>query len=182
MGVYDQPVTMNGKLYMRGDSNMTRTVLVYTPNQEHWGELPPPPVYFFTVATLRGQLLLVGGQDKSTGKKMNTILTFDKSFRQWLQSLPPMPVAVAYPAVVEYQDHLIVAGGQDSNSTQTTDVNILDPTTNKWTAAKPLPNADVYNTCLIGDTLYLVGRDTKQVVRADVPSLISRASSGVWAI
>ncbi len=180
MGVYGQPVTVNGKLYMRGDSNWTHTVLVYTPDQDHWGELPPPPVRFFTVATLRGQLLVVGGEDKSTDKITNIILTFDESSRQWFQSIPPMPVAVAYPAVVQYQDHLIVAGGRDSNGIMTTDVNILDTTTNKWTTAKPLPNANDYNTCLIGDTLYLVGRNTKQVVRADVPSLISRASSGVW--
>ncbi len=176
----NHPVTVNGKLYMSGYSNETRTVLVYTPDQDHWGKLPPNPVQYFIVATLRGQLLVVGGEDKSTDKITNTILTFNESSRQWLQSLPPMPVAVAYPAVVECQDHLIVAGGLASNGARTTDVNILDPTTNKWTTAEPLPNADVYNTCLIGDTLYLVGSETKRVVRADVPSLISRASSGVW--
>ncbi len=179
MEVCTQPVTMNGKLYMYGYGNGTHTVLVYTPDQEHWDVLPPPPVEYFTVATLRGRLLVVGGVDKSTDKTTNTILTFDESSRQWLQSLPPIPVAVTCPAVVEYQDHLIVAGGQGSNA-RATDVNILDTTTNKWTAAEPLPNTDRYNTCLIGDTLYIVGSATKQVFRADVPSLISRASSGVW--
>ncbi len=38
----------------------------------------------------------------------------------------------------------------------------------------------LYSTCLIGDTLYLVRQCTKEVFRAHVPSLISRASSGVW--
>ncbi len=160
---------------------MAWTVLVYTPNQDHWDELSPHPVNDFTMATLRGQLLVVGGIHKSTNNKANTILTFDKSSRQWLTSLPLMPVVVSHPVVVEYQDHLIVAGGRDSNGTKTTDVNILDTTTNKWTAAEPLLSADVYNTFLIGDTqLYLVGRDTKQVLKADVPSLMSGASSGVW--
>ncbi len=106
--MYDHPVTVNGKLYMRGDSNRTTTVLVYTPDQDHWDVLPPPPVRHYTMVTLRGQLLVVGGEDKSTNKITNTILTFDESSRQWLQSLPPMPVAVACPAVVEYQDHLII--------------------------------------------------------------------------
>ena len=38
----------------------------------------------------------------------------------------------------------------------------------------------MYITCLIGDTLYLIGQGTKEVFRAHVPSLISRASFGVW--
>ncbi len=179
MSVYDQPVAINGKVYMRGCSNGTVTVLVYTPDQDSWDELPPPPVYRFTIATLRGRLLLVGGLDKSTEKISNTILTFHESARQWVQSLPRMPKALTNSAVVEYQNHLIVICGRDSHYTKIADVNILN-TSNKWITAEPLPRTDDYSTCLIGDTLYRVGQRTKQVFRAHVPSLISRASSGVW--
>ena len=176
--MFYQPVTINGKVYTSGSINMTVTVLVYTPDQDSWDELPPP-VRNFTIATLRGRLLMVGGEDKSTNKNTNTILTFDESSRQWVQSLPRMPKALTLPAVVEYQNHLIVISGYDSNGTRIADVNILN-TSNKWTTAEPLPSIDVYRTCLIGDTLYLVGQYTKEVFRAHVPSLISRASSGVW--
>ncbi len=182
MGVYSQPVAMNGKLYMRGWSNENISVLVYTPDQDHWDDLTPPPLECLTMATLRGQLLVVGGRDRSTDKTMNTILTFDERSKQWLQSLPLMPLFLSYPAVVEYQDHLIIAGGHKFSCTDSTEVNILDTTTNKWITAEPLPNTDNYNPCLIGDTLYLVGWENKRVLRADVPSLISRASSGVWEI
>ena len=59
-------------------------------------------------------------------------------------------------------------------------MNILN-SSNKWITAEPLPCTDsYYSTCLIGDTLYLVGEVTKEVFRVHVPSLISRASSGVW--
>ncbi len=179
MIVYNQPVAINGKVYMRGWSNKTVTVLVYTPDQDSWDVLPPPPVGDFTIATLRGRLLVVGGQDKYTGENMNTIVTLDESSGQWVRSLPPMPKAIYRPAVVVYQNYLIVIGGCDSNSTRIAEVNILN-TSNKWIAAEPLPSTDVYSTCLIGDTLYLVGQGTKEVFRAHVPSLISRASSGVW--
>ena len=180
MIVFGHPVAINRKLHMSGRSNVTRTVLVYTPNQDSWDELPPPPVRNFTIATLRGQLLLVGGQDKSIYERTNTILTFDESSRQLVQlSLPRMPKAITEPAVVEYQNHLIVIGGDESNTTRIADVNILN-TSNKWITAEPLPRTDDYSTCLIGDTLYLVGQVTKEVFRAHVPSLISRASSGVW--
>ena len=158
---------------------MSYIVLTYSPDEDHWSMLPPL-VDSNAVVALNGQLLMVGGINKRTGETVNTILTFDESSQQWLQSLPLMPVAVSFPAVVEYQDHLIIASGQDSNLKNMTDVNILDTTTNKWTSAEPLPQADYYNPCLIGDTLYLVSRNTKQVLRADLPSLISRASSGVW--
>ncbi len=164
MLVCGRTVTVNGKLYMRGQSNGTETVLVYTPDQDHWDELPPPPLQCFTMATLRGQLLVVGGKDKSTGKQTNTIVTYNKRSRRWLQSLSPVPVVVAWAAVVEYQDYLIVAGGLGSNNTWTTDVNILDTTTNKWTTAEPLPNTDLYKACLIGNTLYLVGLASKFAV------------------
>ncbi len=175
-----QPVAINGKVYMRGWSN---TVLVYTPDQDSWDVLPPPPVGRFTIATLRGQLLVVGGVDKSTGELKDTILTLDESSRQWVQSLLPMPKAIYFPVVVVYQNHPFVIGGSDSTDdtedTRIADVNILN-TSNKWIAAEPLPSTDVYRTCLIGDTLYLVGQYNKGVFRAHVPSLISRASSGAW--
>ncbi|XP_064397083.1 uncharacterized protein LOC135343962 isoform X2 [Halichondria panicea] len=181
MEVFDHPVAINGKLYMRGRRHWTETVLVYTPDQDSWDELPPPPVDDFTIATLRGRLLVVGGRDKSTKQKTNIILTYDESSRQWIQSLPPMTKALTEPIIVGYQDHLIVIGGVDSNSTDIADVNILN-TSNKWITAEPFPRTnDSYNTCLIGDTLYLVGSlGTKEVFGAHVPSLILRASSGVW--
>ncbi|XP_064397434.1 uncharacterized protein LOC135344192 [Halichondria panicea] len=50
MYVLSQPVAINGKVYMRGWSNRTETVLVYTPDQDSWDELPPPPVDRFTIA------------------------------------------------------------------------------------------------------------------------------------
>ncbi len=177
MNVIGQPVAINRKLYMRGLSNWTETVLVYTPDQKSWTELPPPPMYQINVATLRGRLLVVGGWDKSTEKKTDAIFTFDE---QWFQSLPPMPKALTSPTVVGYHDHLIVIGGCDSNHMDVADVNILSTTSNKWITAEPLPSVDVYRTCLIEDTLYLVGQTTNKAFRTHVPSLISRARSGVW--
>ena len=181
MGVYHQPVALNGKLYARGWSGWTRTVLEYTPGHDKWTELPPPPVKQFTVVTLRGQLLVVGGEDRSTRKKVtNTILTFDEHSQRWIQSHPAMPTALTYPAALGYQDHLIVAGGRNSENSRIPDVNILDTTSNKWKTAQPLPSTDRYCTVLIEDTLYLVGLSTQTVLRAHVPTLISGAKTDVW--
>ena len=180
MDVYGQPVALNGKLYVSGGSwsGGTQTVLEYTPGHDKWTELPPPPVRDFTIATLRGQLLAVGGEDKSTRKKTNTILTFNEHSQRWIQSHPAMPTA--FPAAIGHQDHLIVAGGRNSEGNRIPDVNVLDTTSNKWKTAQPLPSTDSYNTVLIEDTLYLVGRYTQTVLRAHVPTFISRAKSRVW--
>ena len=183
MDVHDQPVAFSGKLYTRGTSRGTVTVLVYTPENDQWTELPPPPVKDFTIATLRGQLLVVGGEDQSTGKTTNTILTFNQHSQQWIQIYSAIPTAQTLPKVVEYLDHLIVANldQQTSHKNKIFRVNILDANSNEWkTAQRFLIPYHVYDTLIIGDAMYLVGLNTQTVVRAHVPTLISGAESGVW--
>ena len=175
--VLEQPVALNGKLYVRGTRKGTETVLEYTPSQDLWEELPAPPMKEFTTATLRDQLLVMGGVEKSTNKKANKILTFNQHSKQWVHTFPAMPTALVVPAARGYQDYLIVAGGQNS-----TDVNILDTVNKKWITAQPLPSTDqdFYYTALSEDTMYLVGRHSRTVLQAHVPTLISGAKSGVW--
>ena len=180
MDVYGQPTALNEKLYIDSVSGKTETVAEYTPGHDKWTELPPPPVKDFTIATLRGKLWVVGGWDKSTGMITKTIITFDKHSQRWIKSHPAMPTALTDPAVSGYQDHLIVAGGGNSEGNRVPDVNILDTTSNKWKTAQPLPSTDYYCTVLIEDTMYLVGWNTRTVLRAHVPTLISGAKSGVW--
>ena len=180
LDVIDQPVVLNGKLYARSlRGNTIRTVVQYTPDSDHWDELPPPPVKYFTIATLslRGQLLVVGGVN-STGNVANTILTFNEHSQQWVQSYSDMPTARTYPTVIGYQDHLIVAGGLSSRDL--CNVDILNTTSNQWITAQPLPSPDDYNIVLAQDIVFLVGVTTKTVLQAHVAALISGAKSGVW--
>ena len=177
MWVSDEPVALNGKLYIRGGIRQTVTVLEYALDLQHWADLPPPPVHTFTIATLKGQLLVVGGVDKSNGKKSNTIFTFDERTSGWIKTYPAMPKALADPGVIGYQDHLVVVGGLEK------DVNILDTTKNEWNTAQSLPRTNLYyHTVLIKDTMYLVYLGTKTILRAHVPTLIFGAKSGVWEI
>ena len=182
--MYGQPVDLNGNLYVRSSAKidlLQETVLEYTPDSDQWTELSIPPVNYITVATLGGQLLVVGGMDKSTAKITNSILTYDEDHKQWVQSYPVMPTAVMYPAAIAYQNYLIVAGGWNG-SNQTLNVNILNTSSNQWITAEPLPSADfTYYTVLIQDTIFLVGQlETQTVLRAHVPTLLSGAKSGVW--
>ena len=185
MYAHGQPVTAahSEKLYIRGGRG---TVLEYTPEHDQWAELPPPPVKSFTIATLRGQLLAVGGEEKCNEKKTNTILKFNEHSQQWIQSHPAMPTALTFPAVVGYQDHLIVVSGRGLSG-YIPDVNILNTVSNQWIPAQPLPSTDlvsVVNTVLVQDTIYLVAKYTQTVLRAHVPTLISGAKTvtDVWEI
>ena len=180
MYALDQPVTLNGKLFVSCYSlGPDQTVQEYTPEHDQWAELPLPSVKNFTIATLKGQLLVVGGKNKSTGKKTNTIFTFDEHSRQWIQSHPAMPTALTIPAVIGYQDHLIVAGGKGS-SDYISDVNFLDTASNQWITAQPLISTEHYNPVLNEETIFLVAQYTQTLLRAHVPTLLSGAKSGVW--
>ena len=166
-------------MYIRGWSCSTETVLHYIPGLDRWAELPPPPVDDFTIAALRGQLLVVGGVDKSTEKITSTLFNFNRRSQKWVQLYPSMPTALASPGVIGYQDHLIVVSGCNSELNRIPNVNILDTTCNKWLVAEPLPTADCYSTLLIEDTLYVVGECTRAVLKAHLPTLIS-GIEGVW--
>ena len=81
---------------------------------------------------------------------------------------------------IRYQDHLIVAGGENAEYRNIADINILDLTIKKWNKSEPLSNIHTYHIVIYNETMYLVGEDTQTVLRAHVPTLISGAKSGVW--
>ena len=169
-------------LYVRGCWNEeldSQTVLKYSPGRDCWDHLPSPPVLEFTVAILGDQLLVVGGVDKATSALTNTILAFNESSQQWVQSYTAMPVPLANPAVIGYQNYLILAGGYNVKNGLDTGVNILEITSNKWIMVQSLPSGDRYQTVLIQDTIYLVGEQNRYLLRAHVPSLI-QGRSDVW--
>ena len=95
--MYEQPVALKGKLYVEGGSWVTGTVVEYTPGHDKWTELSPPPVTDFTMVTLRGKLLVVGGEDKSiltrkptqSTHSMNTLNDGSNLVLPCLQHQPP---------------------------------------------------------------------------------------------
>ena len=176
MELYGQPVVHNGKLYFSGFTQGHASVLEYTPDSDLWSELPQPSVRQFTIATLKGQLLVVGGEDEQY-TATNTILTFDEPSQTWIHSYPRLPSALTNPAVIGYQNDLIVAGGHSSSGNKVVDVNILSVTKKMWpwVRACSLPNTDDYCTVLIEDTVFLVGQSTRsvQMLEAQTPGFIS---------
>ena len=131
---------------------------------------------------------MVGGKDKTTSKTTNTIFMFNENSLQWVEFYSAMPAEVTRPAVIGYQNHLIVAGDTDK---WTADVYVLNTITNEWKMSEPLPHAGYYHTVLIEDTIYLMFQfvyeneeestmELKPILRAQVPTLVSGVMTGVW--
>ena len=173
------PVALKGKVYVRGRSRGAVTVCVYIPGHDVWDDLPPPPVDNFTIATIKDQLVLNGGRDNSTREVSNKITVWDSKSRGWVHPYPPMATAQGLACAVGYEEYLIVIGGRNSERKKIPDVNILDTTSRKWVTAESLSSPGYYRSVLIEDTLYLVGYDTRVVLRAHIPTLISQASSAI---
>ena len=77
-------------------------------------------------------LLLVGGEETSTGRFTNQLWVFEEGEQTWTQPLPPMPNRRTDASAVSYQDYLIVAGGHSLNT-----VEVFDG--QQWVTADPLP-------------------------------------------
>ena len=177
MTLVGSPVALKGTVYASGWSEETLTVSVYTPGHDVWDDLPPPPVDNCTIATLKDQLVLVGGRERFTREMSNKIVVWDSQSQKWVYHYLPMTTTRASPAAIGYREYLIVAGGHNSEYKSIPNVNILDTTSRKWVTAESLPSTDYYRSVLIEDTLYLVGCNTRVVLRAHVPTLISQATS-----
>ena len=172
---------MNGKVYLGYD----RHVLEYTPENDEWVELPKPPVEDFSLAVLNNQLVLVGGQEPSTGKRTNKRTVFNPSTHQWVHPYPPMATARSRPTAIAYQHYLIVAGGEEDRNKLTSDsvVEIFDSVKEHWYTAEELPIKCAYMTpVVISNTAYLLGgyidgKRTKTVLTVSLPALINKATS-----
>ena len=174
--VNNQPFCCNSNIYVVGQNEKQKaTVLEYNPELDKWEVLPPPPVQYFTAASHKNNILVVGGRKK--GKVVGTVYKFNMETQKWVEYCPPMPTAVCTPLVIEYEDYLIVAGSCYCENSQ---VNILNTTTNTWSDAWPLPTVDYYHAVVIEEYAYFIGQKTRTFLRTHLPALVSGIERSVW--
>ncbi len=184
MTVTSQPVIHKNKIYVCGylSESSPLTVLEYTPDMSKWEELAPPTVQEFTVTTLKDRLLVVGGEETSSGKTTDAILELDETNRKWIPINPALPIPLYLPSAIGYENYLVVAGGHTSTkNARVPHVNTLNMSCYKWTASEPLPSTDCCKMAIIENTVYLIGQETRTVMCAHLPTLTSGiVTSGVW--
>ena len=160
----------------------------YDPATDTWTILPEVPVTLFSITSLNGQLVAVGGLDDGSKItiKARTIYAWDSDCWKWttLPGNPSLLSGVSRPGCGSYKHYQIVAGGYGSRLF-TTSVAILDMKEGKWYSASPLPETgDIVGTAIVGEGLFLLlhqeglMKPTKLILSVSMLTLITQAKSG----
>ena len=166
-------VIINGVVYVGGGG--VNDVLEYHPGSGEWSKLPTPLVGLYAMASLNGQLVLVGGDGE--GKILRV---WEGARGGWAQPYPAMPTGRSSSAAVGHQHYLIVACGYKNGGVDT--VEVLDGSSHRWYSAQPVPMGGcVMSSVVIGDHWYLSSfywNDYKShIFTAHLPTLVSSAVS-----
>ena len=163
---------------------MGHYVTVYDIEKDIWTTMPPYDFYWFSLADLNDQLVLVGGVGQD-GQRTNTLGVWEDRAQtsRWSRahSLPPMPTARSGAMVLTQRNRwLIVAGGYNEGSVSV--VEIFDATTSEWYRGSSLPiEAYKMSSAVIKNTWYLLGGYSvgfdDQVFSVDLNDLIVHAIS-----
>ena len=169
---------LKNKVYVGGGvtGRDATTLCIYTPKADTWATLPSP-TKLSALATYNSQLVLVGGMAASTNKTTNQLWVLQEDEWTWKRPLPFMPTARRAASAISHHNHLIVAGGMDSNRRETDVVEVYDGC--QWTKTDPLPKCCAYmKTTIHKGNYYLMGGSNQgqSVFCASLQSLIAKAT------
>ena len=154
-----------------------------------WGAMDTP-VYWFALTTYHFQLVLVGGREyvgEALGPVTNKLWTLDEQIKLQ-ETLPPMTIRCFSATAVSHGDHLLVAGGNDSDGTRLDVVEVYSK--HIWFTAQPLPKPCTNMKSTVRDGhWYLMGgfKQGTAVYYASLDSLIASCqpsetsqTSSIW--
>ena len=181
VGMYSaQAVVLKDKVYVGGgftESGATvATLCIYTASADTWDTLPSP-TRVSALTTYHSQLVLVGGWIACTYEATNQLWVLQEDERTWRQTLPAMSTGRRGASAISHHNHLIVAGGQDSNFRDTSAVEVYD--SHQWMTTDPLPKCCSFMKTTIHDgTYYLVGgySQGQSMFCASVQSIIAKTT------
>ncbi len=181
-----QSVVIGDTVYVGGgDAGYDRDrCTVMKLEKDQWTKLPEYTTYWFAITSLANRLVLAGGHYPKSNERTNQLAVFESG--EWTHPYPPMNIARDFSTAVSFNNHIIVAGGEDNKRRALSSVEVLDVASRRWYIAQSLPNtrSDLKST-LIGNTLYLMGehdhtvRATKTVHHVDLNELIAKALSNL---
>ena len=184
MGSPIQTVVIGSDVYVGGgDCNNAETVMVYSLQTGTWRTLPPYESWFFGMAVVNSQLVLVGGVSKSTRKVTNVVGLWDERSQTWTHTFPVMPTARHSLSVISYQKWLVTAGGLDGRGYYSNKVELLDTLSGQWYEGSPLPKECACMSSAISGNMWYLSRgffeaeSNKHVSSVCLDVLISQAVS-----
>ena len=162
-------------------------IYAYTmhPNSSHtWSELPQTPFKYSSLSIVRGVLIAIGGQHRSSyAHYENKLYSILNDGDTWMEMFPPMPTKRCSTSAVSTKRHLIVAGGEQGQGHCLNKVEVMDIRTLAWSLAASLPHP--YNNAsatICGNRLYMLGgvnKDnlcTKSVLTCSLTRLLQSRS------
>ena len=113
MGDLVQSVVIGDTVYVGGGiaDNDCDKCTVMKLEQDQWTKLPEYTDKYFAMTSLANRLVLVGGRDPRNTKHTNQLAVFESG--EWTHPYPPMNIARHSSTAVYFNNHIIVAGGED---------------------------------------------------------------------
>ena len=136
----------------------TKEIYVYNIGINKWSRLPDTPVKESGIAIVKRKLTVIGGQNGDstyTSKLLSLIETAGKL--EWIVLYPPMSTQRSSVIVLNCQNSLIVAGGENESGFLRT-VEVMDIGTQVWQTVANLPEPLIYaSAAFSGSTLFILG-------------------------
>ena len=146
-------LSTEGRLFVCGDANHDRKLLIYDTRKHEWVRDPrypasiPVVMYGQCTAFLDNTLVVVAGGTNAVARPWG--FSWDEQLRMW-QSLPPLPTAATHPCYGVIGSRLFVVGGYTKDKTHpehygggrmssySTRLQIFDATKRTWSLGPPL--------------------------------------------
>ena len=175
-----QAVVVNKTVYVGGGQALSardmKLVQMFDLTSGHWKQPIRTASGYFAMASLNGQLLLVGGLVPLSSH----VFTLDNASLKCEQRYPSMPTGRRWLATTTYCNFLITACGRSRFTRDLSTVEVLDTVQKKWYIGEKLPTrACAMSSGVIDNTWYISGEwvdDKPHVYHTSLPALVSRAT------
>ena len=149
-------------------------------NHHTWSTLPSSPQYCSQAASIKGQLVLIGGREISSRTATSLMSTWNGQV--WHQELPPMPTKRIRPGVTTYQNLVVAAGGLgEDGRTLLSSIAVLNITTLQWSTPDnfTLPRSMfAMQLAISSEHLYV----TSAVIESDVATYTAKLNKTAWQL
>jgi Secretion system C-terminal sorting domain/Kelch motif len=137
---------------------------------ETWSALPPVPdaaggKIAASASTVKNKIYVIGGYHvAANGAEVssNKVHRFDPESNTWLSDGTNIPVPIDDQVQAVWRDSLIYVVTGWSNTSNTPNVQIYNPSANTWAVGTPVPNTNNFKAfgasgVIVGDTIYYCG-------------------------
>jgi len=169
---------INNTMYIGGgvcqDSSKEFIVYAYHLEEDKWSSLPPLQQTNGIPINISEKLTIVGGWDSNTNKATRKLTTFTDN--GWKNDVfPNLVEARMWPAVVDHQSYVIVAGGYENDESLLDTIEVLDVTALQCRIVNtclPKPMGAPFAT-ICNELLVIIGFATLEEPRTNETFIIS---------